>query len=84
MRTEKCVCGGYIRAETLKASRQQVGIHNLTLPHLAWRNRQGIHTPDLIGVPPHDPRRHWPTAEEPRDVSEVEGASAKASGDTAA
>jgi len=77
VRTEQCACGGYIRAESLVISRQPVAIHNLTLPHLAWRLSRGIVTPSL-DVPPHDPRRRWPTADlSPVDcVQGEDGASA--------
>jgi len=75
VRTERCVCGGTIRAASLIASRQAVAVHNMTLPHLAWRMARGIYTPALLG--PNDPRRRWPTAgDESCDVSgNTDGAS---------
>lgn len=64
VRREQCACGAMIRAESLSTARQQVAVHNLTLPHLRWRLAQGIVTPGLGGAPSDDPRRHWPTADD--------------------
>lgn len=79
MRTEQCVCGGYIRAQSaFTGGRAAVMVHNMTLPHLAWRQKHGIVTPGLHGAAPQDFRRRWPTADDDScDVSgNTDGASA--------
>jgi hypothetical protein len=72
MKTVQCQCGGYIRAQSaFTGGREAVAIHNMTLPHLAWRQRMGIYTPGLFGAKSSDPRRRWPTADD--DSCDVSG-----------
>jgi hypothetical protein len=42
MRSERCVCGGYILARSLREAASAVARHNLSLTHVVWRyNREG-------------------------------------------
>jgi hypothetical protein len=82
MRTEQCVCGGFIVAPSLPLAGPYVEAHGRTPFHQVWRNRQGIEENgwlarflvELINIrpAPYDPRRERPTAGLlPRDVSEA-------------